>query len=354
MTVPDINDELGRYRTRIAAYLDAHFRRRAADLAEINAWGAGFERRMRPFVAGGKMIRGGLVLAAHDRLGGRRSPDAMKTAAALELFHSAFLVHDDIMDDDPLRRGRPSIHVQYRREAEKRNLPGAAGFGRAAALCAGDVLIFMGLEILASMSAPAAVKSRLLALLGRELAHVGPAQIQDVYAGRTRRPLSRSDILRLYTYKTARYTYSLPLQAGAILAGAGPAALRALEAVGRDLGLVFQIKDDELGQFGDAATTGKPIGSDIGEGKKTLYHLYLTRALGPKAAAVYGRKRRPGRREITRLNALLRKEKIPERVAQDLRRLARRCEDGIRTAALPAGLKEALRGLLAASLARTS
>jgi len=353
MSLPDIEDDLRKYGKRIAAFLSEYFRRRAAGLAAVNAWGADFGSRMRPFVAGGKMIRGGLILAAHDRLGGRRGPDAVRTAAAVELFHSAFLVHDDIMDDDPLRRGRPSIHVQYRTEAEKRGLPDAAGFGRAAALCAGDVLIFMGLEILASLEAPAPVKSRVLALLGRELAHVGPAQVQDVYAGRTRRPLSRGDILRLYTYKTARYTYSLPLTAGAMLARTGSAALRDLEAIGRDLGLVFQIKDDELGQFGDAAATGKPVGSDVGEGKKTLYHLYLTQAVGSKATALYGN-RRPGRKDIDRLNALLRKEKIPERVERDVRRLARRCENGIAAAALPAGMKEALRGLLAANLARTS
>ena len=353
MSLPDIEGDLRKYRKRITAFLADYFRNRAAGLAAVNAWGADFGSRMRPFIAGGKMIRGGLVLAAHERMGGRRDPDAVRTAAAVELFHSAFLVHDDIMDDDPLRRGRPSIHIQYRMEAEKRGLADAAGFGRAAALCAGDVLIFMGLEILASLEAPAPVKSRVLTLLGRELAHVGPAQVQDVYAGRTHRPLSRNEILRLYTYKTARYTYALPLQAGAILAGAGPAALRDLEAVGRDLGLVFQIKDDELGQFGDAAATGKPVGSDVGEGKKTLYHLYLTQAIGSKAAALYG-KRRPGRKDINRLNALLRKEKIPERVARDVRRIARRGEEGIAAARLPAGMKAALRGLLAESLARTS
>jgi geranylgeranyl diphosphate synthase type I len=347
----NIDGDLEKNRKQIAAFLAAFFRGRAAGLAAVNAWGADFGDRIPPFVSGGKMIRGGLILAAHDRLRGKRGRDAVKAAAAMELFHSAFLIHDDIMDDDPLRRGRPSIHVQYRTEAEKKGLLDAPGFGRAAALCAGDILIFMGLEILASLEAPAAVKSRVLTLFGRELAHVGPAQVQDVYSGKTRRPVSRDDILRLYTYKTARYTYSLPLEAGALLAGAGPAALRDLEDIGRDLGLVFQIKDDELGQFGDAAATGKPVGSDVGEGKKTLYHLYLSRARGPKAAALYG-KRRPTRGEIARLNALLRAEKIPERIERDIRRIAGRCARRIGSAALPAGMKAALADLLSSSLTR--
>ncbi|MHB8054247.1 MAG: polyprenyl synthetase family protein, partial [Candidatus Aminicenantales bacterium] len=341
-----IDRDLEKNRKQIDLFLSGFFRGRAAGLAAVNAWGADFVGRMRPFVSGGKMIRGGLILAAHDRLGGKRRRDAVKAAAAMELFHSAFLIHDDIMDDDPLRRGRPSIHVQYRTKAEMKGLSDAPGFGRAAALCAGDVLIFMGLEILASLEAPPAVKSRVLALFGRELAHVGPAQVQDVFSGKTRRPVSRDDIFRLYTYKTARYTYALPLEAGALLAGAGPAALRDLEDIGRDLGLVFQIKDDELGQFGDAAATGKPVGSDVGEGKKTLYYFYLSRIRGPEAAGLYG-KRRPTRGEISRLNTLLRTEKIPERIERDLRRIARRCENKIRASVLPAGMKAALADLLA-------
>ncbi len=353
MTDLILDRNLEKNRKRIELFLSGFFRTRAAGLAAINAWGADFTKRIRPFVFGGKMIRGGLILIAHDRFGGKAGTDAVKTAAAMELFHSAFLIHDDIMDDDPLRRGKPSIHIQYGALAGKKGLADAPGFGRAAALCAGDMLIFMGLEILASLKSPAAVKARVLALFGRELAHVGPAQVQDVYSGKTRRAVSLEDIFRLYTFKTARYTYSLPLSAGALLAGAGQGALRALENIGLDLGLVFQIKDDELGQFGSASATGKPVGSDVGEGKKTLYYLYLNRACGPKAAALYG-KRRPTSKEIARLNALLRAEKIPERIERDIRRISGRCARRIRAAALPAGLKAALGGLLAMSLERKS
>jgi geranylgeranyl diphosphate synthase type I len=352
MTDANLDRDLEKNRKRIELFLSRFLKSRAAGLAAVNTWGADFTGRIQPFVSGGKMIRGGLILIAHDRLRGKAGSDALKAAAAMELFHSAFLIHDDIMDDDPLRRGKPSIHVQYRALAGKKGFADAPGFGRAAALCAGDVLIFMGLEILASLKSPAAVKSRVLALFGRELAHVGPAQVQDVYSGKTRRAVSRNDIFRLYTYKTARYTYSLPLSAGALLAGAGPGALRALEDIGRDLGLVFQIKDDELGQFGSAEATGKPVGSDIGEGKKTLYYLYLIRARGSKAAALYGR-RRPAPGEIARLNALLRAENIPERIEKDIRRISRRCGRKIRASALPAGMKAALADLLASSLKRT-
>jgi len=360
MTAATLDRRLEKSRKKIEAFFGTFFESRSAGLSAVNSWGADFVERIRPFTTGGKMIRGGLVRLALDQHGagtklriGRKiaARDAVKAGAALELFHSAFLIHDDIMDDDPVRRGKPSLHVQYASRTATAGLADSPGFGRAAALCAGDVLIFLGLEILASLKSPSRVKSEILGLFGRELAAVGPAQVQDVYSGKINRAASREEIFRLYTYKTARYTYSLPLMAGALLAGAGPAALRDLEAIGVDLGLVFQIKDDELGQFGNPAVTGKPVGSDIGEGKKTLYYLYLSEALGPKAAALYGKKR-PTAREIGRLNALLRKKRIPERIQKDLNRIAGRCARRIRAAALPPGFKGALATLLETSLKR--
>jgi geranylgeranyl diphosphate synthase type I len=361
MNAASLNRDLEKSRKRIEAFFKEFFRSQAPGLAAVNAWGADFIKRIAPFAGGGKMIRGCLVQLALDGYAASGRPkadpraarrDAVRSGAALEFFHSAFLIHDDIMDDDPVRRGKPSLHVQYATLAARKGLSDGRGFGRAAALCAGDILIFLGLEILATLETPAPVKSKILRLFGRELAAVGPAQIQDVFSGKTRRASTRAEIFRLYAYKTARYTYSLPLMTGALLAGAGPAAVRDLERIGLDLGLVFQIKDDELGQFGDPAATGKPVGSDIGEGKKTFYYLHLSRALGTKAAALYGKKR-PNAGEIRRLNALLRELRIPEKIERDLGRIAAGCGRRIRASILPPDLKAALETLLETSLKRT-
>jgi geranylgeranyl diphosphate synthase type I len=101
------------------------------------------------------------------------------------------------------------------------------------------------------------------------------------------------DVLALYRYKTARYTFSLPLAAGAILAGAGQPAVRRLVTLGTYLGVIFQIRDDDIGIFGSRRLTGKPVGSDIREGKKTLLYLEcLRRARGAekkKLAALLGK-----------------------------------------------------------------
>ena len=88
-------------------------------------------------------------------------------------------------------------------------------------------------------------------------------------------------VLDLYRYKTGRYTFSLPLAVGSTLGGAGEDVLDLLDTLGEDLGILFQLKDDEMGLFGDEVETGKPVGTDIREGKKTLFHLYLFEAAGP-------------------------------------------------------------------------
>jgi geranylgeranyl diphosphate synthase type I len=99
--------------------------------------------------------------------------------------------------------------------------------------------------------------------------------MQDVYFGSLGESPGEDAILSLYRNKTGRYTFSLPLVTGAILAGAGLEDRERLGELGEDMGLIFQIKDDEIGLFGEPGRTGKPSGSDLKENKKTLYHYYL-------------------------------------------------------------------------------
>ena len=105
----------------------------------------------------------------------------------------------------------------------------------------------------------------------------GTAQMQDVYWGYSDEPEDDQEILDLYIYKTGRYTFSLPLSAGAILAEQPEKTLSMLQEIGEHLGIVFQIKDDELSLYGDEADTGKPVGSDVKEGKTTLFKHTLYR-----------------------------------------------------------------------------
>ena len=209
---------------------------------------------------------------------GRAAPAAVaRAAAALEIIHSSLLIHDDIMDNDRLRRGARTVFAQYEQVGRDRRAADPGRFGLSMGICAGDVGYFVAWDILSRLPLDPAVRAALLALVSRELAYVGLAQMQDIAFGAFARTPARDEVIALYLHKTARYTFSLPLMAGALLAGAGAAERRRLGELGERLGVIFQVRDDDLGVFGTEAETGKPVGSDIREGKKTLLYIELFR-----------------------------------------------------------------------------
>ena len=158
--------------------------------------------------------------------------------------------------------------------------------GEALAICAGDIAYFAAFQALSELTVADGTARRVMGIAARELSLVGVAQMQDVANGAARpassdpfggascEPDERS-ILGLYRYKTGRYTFSLPLALGAAIAGGDAQTQSALEAAGESLGILFQLKDDELGLFADEAELGKPVGADIRENKKTLFRLRL-------------------------------------------------------------------------------
>jgi geranylgeranyl diphosphate synthase type I len=266
---------------RIVRELDRQLAAIGRDLGRVNAWGPDAAKRLREFAAGGKMVRGGLLALAAEMQGAPLTRPILAAAAAVEILHSSLLVHDDIMDNDRLRRGSPTLFAQYERLRRGAERMAAERFGRSLGICAGDVGFFIAWDILSRLPVAPGRRSTVLSLAARELAYVGVAQMQDVAFGAFPRMPAPADVLDLYLYKTARYTFSLPLAAGAILAGAGQKAVERLATLGAHLGVVFQIRDDDIGIFGSRALTGKPVGSDIREGKKTLLYLEcLKRARG--------------------------------------------------------------------------
>jgi geranylgeranyl diphosphate synthase type I len=282
-------------RRRITRCLEEILRSRAAQLARVNPLGRELGEKLLRFAAQGKMLRGGLVCLASGLLDcgtPPAEPAVLAVAAAMELFQSGLLMHDDIMDRDATRRGQPTIHRQYAGEAELRGVRDAEHLGQSLAICAGDAAFFLGFEVLAGQPVPESARSGLLGLCARELSLVAAAQMQDVSWGASQPavggvdpdPAADEAILRLYTYKTARYTFSMPLAAGAMLAGCGTEALSALERLGECLGILFQLRDDLLDLYGDEKELGKPVGSDVREGKKTLLHARLL-ARAPEAVA---------------------------------------------------------------------
>ena len=266
-------------RDRISIFLKSFLEEKRPQLARVNPLGPDAADRLLDFALQGKMIRGCLVALGYALAGAASVPATpevtIAAGAAMELFQSGLLVHDDIMDRDLTRRGRSTLFQQYAELAAREGRADPGHSGEALGICAGDVAYFLAFELLAGLDAPPAALQKVIALSARELTAVGVAQMQDVAWGASHAEVKDEDILRMYTYKTSRYTFSLPLMTGGILAGAAPGLLDLLETFGETTGTMFQIRDDELGLYGDERELGKPVGSDVREGKKTLFYSSL-------------------------------------------------------------------------------
>lgn len=345
-------------KSEIRAYLAAHLSAKSAELERVNLWGRDVVLRLQELVTNGKMLRGALVMLASDLVGRTRDGEEVKIAAVLELIQSSLLVHDDIMDRDEVRRGRETIHAQYRRLAQSHALPDPEHFGEAMAICAGDVAIFTAFEILGGLRTEPERHTAILSLLAREMCSVGVAQMHDLYIGRSSGNVSESEVYRLYLYKTGRYTFSLPLILGATLAGEQGATVERFSRLGELLGVLFQIKDDEIGLFGRTTRTGKPIGTDVREGKKTLFHLRLLDSAPAqeleRALAVLGNPFATTR-DISYIRGLVVRLGIRERLAAEMARIAEeahRLADGLE-GAVPYAL-EAMHDFIDYNLTRTA
>ncbi|MGA2639781.1 MAG: polyprenyl synthetase family protein [Spirochaetia bacterium] len=349
-------------RARIASTLRRFLDEKKVELARVNPMGPDAAERLIQFSLRGKMIRGCLVHLGWSIAGSGgtdetgtpalpRATEAVTTVgAAMELFHSGLLVHDDIMDRDLVRRGKPSIFQQYAGIASRERRTDPEHVGQALGICAGDVACFMAFELLARTRAPAAVICSVLELCARELSAVGIAQMQDVSWGASKSGVDVEDILRMYTHKTGRYSFSLPLLAGAMIAGATEGLRGALGAFGESIGLLFQIRDDELGLFGDERELGKPVGSDVREGKKTLIFSSLMAAADPEERrrldGIFGNPRATPA-DIDYVRVLASSAAARARIEAITTTLIEKAHTGIR--ALSSGTEEdraALRGLL--------
>ena len=219
-------------------------------------------------LGGGKRLRAFLVIETARALG-RRDAGPVRAAAAIECLHAYSLIHDDLpaMDDDDLRRGRPTAH---------------RAFDEATAILAGDALQTIAFEILADPGADpsAATRAALCAGLARAagLAGMVGGQMLDIAAETSTAPHSTAEIARLQAMKTGALI-RFSVEAGARLAGASPSTLSALLDYGAAIGAAFQVADDLLDAEGDTTTLGKRAGKDAERGKATL-----VAALGPDGA----------------------------------------------------------------------
>jgi len=276
------------------------------------------EQELLDFICSGKMFRGALCRLGFELFTDAKNQRVVALGAALELVQSAFLIHDDIMDRDIMRRGRPATHESWRLKAEERKITDPFHLGESMAICIGDLAIFSAYRLLVEFCGEAGVE--LTGLFSRELSTVATAQMIDILYGTGWNSPSEDEVLSLYVQKTGRYTFALPISAGALLAN-GPEEIRKdLEQAAELLGIAFQLKDDELGLFGDEETLGKPVGSDIREGKKTLYFLRLAeKGDDTKGLLTFFGRDDTGEEEIRRIQEKLEKLGIRREIAEIMR-----------------------------------
>jgi geranylgeranyl diphosphate synthase type II len=224
-------------------------------------------------MAGGKRLRPVLCLAAAETVGGR-SEDAINTAVALELIHTYSLIHDDLpaMDDDVLRRGKPTCHVAY---------------DEATAILTGDALLTLAFQLLASPQGTAGVPAdrrlqviHLIAVAAGYEGMIG-GQMADIDSEGSRIDLSRLE--QLHLMKTGALI-NAAITTGGILGGGTSEQIRHLHQYAQNIGLAFQIIDDILNVEGDPALLGKAVGTDQ-EKKKSTYPALLGLVESRKLAA---------------------------------------------------------------------
>lgn len=253
----------------LAGFLDAEQARRA-ELGPAVGEVLGAVRSLA--TRGGKRFRAVLASCAFEGAGG--DPEVFDGAlVALELLQVYFLVHDDWMDGDLVRRGGPTVHAMLRERRGER-------LGDVAAILAGDWACGAAQEALATVRVSSGCAAEASRAFARMQSDVVCGQVLDVFA----ESLTEAEVERMHALKTGAYTVRGPLELGAALAGAPGAHTRALVEFADPLGVAFQLRDDLLGTFGDEGITGKPRYGDLLQKKRTTLVVLGQRDPAAKAA----------------------------------------------------------------------
>ena len=204
-------------------------------------------------VNGGKRLRPYMVIKSCQILKGKVS-NAMPAASAVEMVHNFTLVHDDIMDNDEIRHGVPTVHKK---------------FGMPIAILAGDVLFSKAFQVITDSKLSSSATIQLVSRLAKACVDVCEGQLLDVKMAEERKIPSQAEYITMVGKKTAAL-FDVSCAMGAICATNKVKDISNLSSFGRNLGIAFQITDDLIGVMGDSKITKKPVGNDLREGKKSL------------------------------------------------------------------------------------
>ncbi|MGB7841555.1 MAG: polyprenyl synthetase family protein [Salinimicrobium sp.] len=243
-----------RYREEFVAYLSGKLKNKEPENL--------YEPMLYILGLGGKRVRPVLVLMAAEIFGTNYNK-ALDAALAIEVFHNFSLVHDDIMDDAPLRRGKKTVHEEWDVNT---------------AILSGDAMLIKAYQLFENYSGE--TFRDLAELFSKTAIEVCEGQQYDMDF-ESREDVSIEEYLKMIEYKTA-VLVGASLKMGAIVAGASQENRKQIYEFGRLLGIAFQLQDDYLDAFGDPETFGKRVGGDIAENKKTFLYLTTLKELGTK------------------------------------------------------------------------
>lgn len=255
---------LSEFSERFEAFSKKMFSQKIKEASKVDPVAVRALQNLQDYMSGGKKIRPALTALGYRLAGGKDTCKIMPAAFAVELMHNSLLIHDDYVDNDATRRGKPTMHNVYLNKNGKH-------YAASMAIITADAGIFWANEIFSKLSFPAERIKEALYSFNHNLFNTVYGELMDIdfdFNPKT----NYKDILNVRIYKTAYYTFIMPLTVGAVLGGARGSLLKNLENFGFSVGLAFQLRDDVLGVFGDSEETGKSNKSDILKGKKTLLY----------------------------------------------------------------------------------
>ncbi|MFF3605816.1 polyprenyl synthetase family protein [Streptomyces sp. NPDC002463] len=301
------------FKARVDEVLRRYAAEEADELTAVDPALGPVAGQLESAVADGKRLRAAFCYWGWRAVGQPDSDALVRAAASMELVHAAAVVHDDLIDDSPLRHGRPTAHMALRGAVAHHPRPAAGA--RSLAMLVGDLLMSLAGQLFVTSGLPAAYLGRarpLWAALARDLIAGESLEIL-----RTGAAPDTTASLKVIRYKTAKYTVEQPLLIGGALAGAGRRLREGYTAYGVPLGEAFQLRDDLLGLFGDPEATGKADADDVRGHRPTALLAETWRLAGDGERArlreLLGRSEPDGDAPEA-VRELMRRLKAPERV----------------------------------------
>ncbi|GGD66719.1 polyprenyl synthetase family protein [Microbacterium murale] len=347
--VDDVTAAFDTRLTELVARRKEHSRAFSTPYAQL--WNA-----LERMALGGKKVRPRLLLDAYRALGGTDERAAVDAACAIELLHVALVIHDDVIDRDLVRRGEMNITGRFASEALLRGASRreAHAWGEASSLLAGDLMLTLAHSVLAGIDVDESRRRTVLDIFDETVFESAAGEHHDVWLSLQLESATSEDVLAMVDQKTAAYSFQAPLTLAAVLAGAPSRVVDELTVIARRIGVIYQLRDDVLGVFGDERETGKSTFGDLREGKETLLISYARSDAAWATVAPYFGDDEMGaseaeslRRVIEESGALLFVESLISERCDEVHRL-------IRESHLPTAMIHQLVDLVSTCDARTS